>query len=163
MASECDRQSFDDSFPALYRAAHRAAYRILGDHQSAEDVAVEACYRSAVRWARVRDHAVPWTVRVASNLALDHARVTRRLLPGRRDDREPASGAERMDLVNALRSLPQRQREVVVLRYLGDLTEADTADVLGIAPGTVKAHSHRGLAALRSRLADDSLTQEELA
>ena len=50
-------------------------------------------------------------------------------------------------------SLPTRQRDVLVLRYLADLTEADTAAALGVAIGTVKQHAHRGLAALRASLA----------
>jgi RNA polymerase sigma factor (sigma-70 family) len=55
-------------------------------------------------------------------------------------------------MLAALRRLPDRQREVLVLRYFADWSEAAIADALGIAPGSVKAHAHRGLAALRARL-----------
>jgi RNA polymerase sigma factor (sigma-70 family) len=54
----------------------------------------------------------------------------------------------------ALHSLPSRQRAVVVLRYLSDLSETQVAEALSMAPGTVKSHTHRGLAALRQRLGD---------
>ena len=62
--------------------------------------------------------------------------------------------ALRMDLVELLRGLPRRQREVVVLRYLADRSEQETADALGCSTGTVKQHAHRGLASLRSSLID---------
>ncbi|MEY2569712.1 MAG: hypothetical protein QOE63_62 [Acidimicrobiaceae bacterium] len=55
-------------------------------------------------------------------------------------------------VLRALRSLPDRQRDVLALRYWGDLSEAEIADALGIAPGTVKTHAKRGLAALAQML-----------
>jgi len=58
----------------------------------------------------------------------------------------------RTDLVAALRRLPPRQRAVLVLRYYADLTEADTATILGCSVGTVKSQSSRGLATLRASL-----------
>lgn len=61
-----------------------------------------------------------------------------------------ATGAA--DLFTRLQRLPARQREVLVLRYYLDLSEAQIADALGIAPGSVKAHAHRGLAALRTQM-----------
>jgi RNA polymerase sigma factor (sigma-70 family) len=54
----------------------------------------------------------------------------------------------------ALHRLPQRQREVLVLRYYSSASEAEIADALGISTGAVKSHAHRGLAALRDALAD---------
>ena len=59
-------------------------------------------------------------------------------------------------MLAALNRLPNRQREVLVLRYFADWSEASIADALGIAPGSVKAHAHRGLAALRARLEEAS-------
>ena len=55
-------------------------------------------------------------------------------------------------LLDAVHRLPQRQREVVVLRYYSDLSEQQIADALGIAPGSVKAHAHRALTTLRTTL-----------
>ena len=63
----------------------------------------------------------------------------------------------RLALADALRRLPKRQREAIALRYLSDLSEADTAAALGIAPGSVKVHVHRGLASLRDQLGHDTL------
>lgn len=150
--------SFEEVFPVLIRDAYRVAYRLLGDRSEAEDVAQEACARAYSRWSSVRDHAEPWTVRVASNLALDTLRARTRA--ARRNARivsnettSPAPVDDRLDLYAALEALPRRQREVVVLRYLADLSEAQTADLMGCSVGSVKTHSSRGLAALRGVLA----------
>jgi RNA polymerase sigma-70 factor (sigma-E family) len=59
---------------------------------------------------------------------------------------------ETRQVLAALRGLPERQREVIALRYYLDLSEAELADTLGISPGSVKTHAHRGLAALTDRL-----------
>jgi RNA polymerase sigma-70 factor (sigma-E family) len=150
--------SFEEVFPVLIRDAYRVAYRLLGDRAEAEDIAQEACARAYSRWATVRDHAEPWCVRVASNLALDQLRSRTRAI--RRNERLKASETsvnpaidERLDLYAALHQLPRRQRETVVLRYLGDLSEAQTADLLGCSVGSVKTHASRGLAALKEVIA----------
>jgi len=146
--------TFEEVFPVLNRDAYRVAYRLLGDRSEAEDVAQEACARTYSRWASVRDHAEPWCVRVASNLALDLLRARTRAL--RRNERLRTNEVavvprvdERLDLYAALEKLPRRQRETVVLRYLGDLSEAQTADLIGCSVGSVKTHASRGLAALK--------------
>lgn len=68
----------------------------------------------------------------------------------------PEAGAVASDetrhVLAALRTLPERQREVLALRYYLDLSEAEIAATLGISPGSVKTHAHRGLAALTDRL-----------
>jgi RNA polymerase sigma-70 factor (sigma-E family) len=151
--------SFEEVFPVLIRDAYRVAYRLLGDRNEAEDVAQEACARAYSRWSTIRDHAEPWCVRVASNLALDLLRARTRAV--KRNERyaaeQSAAGSastdDRLDLYAALSKLPKRQRESVILRYLGDLSEAQTADVMGCSVGSVKTHSSRGIAALRQALA----------
>ena len=78
-------------------------------------------------------------------------------LPGRWSgdsaETEVLHTAERGAMIDALRGLPARQREVLVLRYYADLSEAQIAEALGIAPGSVKAHAHRGLSSLRQGMA----------
>jgi RNA polymerase sigma-70 factor (sigma-E family) len=150
--------TFEEVFPVLIRDAYRVAYRLLGDRGEAEDVAQEACARVYSRWTTVRDHAEPWCVRVASNLALDILRARTRAV--RRNERLKTNDVtlapaidERLDLYAALSRLPRRQRETVVLRYLGDLSEAQTADLIGCSVGSVKTHASRGLAALKEVLA----------
>jgi RNA polymerase sigma factor (sigma-70 family) len=153
--------SFEDAFPRLYADAYRVAFRLLGERSEAEDVAQEACARAYSRWSSVHDYAEPWCVRVAGNLALDVLRARTRAV--RRQERlvtaqTTGSGAlrsgevgadERLDLYAALAELPKRQREAVVLRYLGDQSEQDTAALLGLSVGSVKTHASRGLARLR--------------
>lgn len=150
MGASGDRGDFESACPALHLAAYQAAYRLLGDRAAAEDAAQEALARAFVRWSRVADHALPWVVRVATNLGIDEARrrVPRR---GVLVDDVPVDGDvdRRLDLVRALARLPKRQREVVALRYLADLDDAAVARTLGISTGAVKQHAARGLAALR--------------
>jgi RNA polymerase sigma factor (sigma-70 family) len=140
---------FEDRCADLHRAAYQAGFRLLGDRAAAEDIAQEAVARCLVRWTRVADHAVPWVVRVATNLGIDEARRRQR-------HRQPVEQTaplidldRRQDLVRVLARLPRRQREVVALRYLADLDDSSVARALGLSLGSVKQHAARGLAALR--------------
>ncbi len=145
---------FDLAFDGLYRLAYRVAFRILGDRGDAEDVAQEALARASTRWPRLADRPEGWVSRVASNLAIDRYRRRRRRPPpmtGPLGLVDPLLG-ERADLVAALRRLPRRQREAVVLRYLADLSEAQVALEMGCSVGAVKSHGSRGLASLRRQL-----------
>jgi RNA polymerase sigma-70 factor (sigma-E family) len=154
-------RSFELAFDGLYRLAYRVAYRILGDRSDAEDVAQEALARAALRWSKLHERPEGWVSRVAANQAIDRYRRRRRQPPmlagplGIVDERL----GERGDLVAALRRLPRRQREVVVLRYLADFSEADVALALGCSVGAVKSHAARGLAALRRHLSDPRGTE----
>jgi RNA polymerase sigma-70 factor (ECF subfamily) len=148
---------YDDALEELYQTAYKVAYRMLGSHHDAEEIAQEVSARALVRWAQVASYAQAWGARTATNLVLDRLRRSSRRLPLVERVQSPA-GAERVELVRMLRSLPKRQREVVVLRYLVDLSEEDVATKLGCAPGTVRQHAHRGLAALR---ADETLADQE--
>ena len=149
-------EDFDEFFDELFPRAQALALRILGNRGAAEDVAAEALTRAYSRWGRLRSqpYRAGWVLKVASNLAID---VIRRR-PVAAIATEPLTpedlGALRVTLGVALHSLPSRQRAVIVLRYLSDLSEAEVAEVLAMAPGTVKSHAHRGLAALRGRLGD---------
>jgi RNA polymerase sigma-70 factor (sigma-E family) len=150
-------EEFENTFDRLFPRAERLARRILGDSAKAEDVAAEALARLCLNWDRLR--AVPyvdgWVLRVAANLAIDHTR-RRPLQPGPRAlPPEDDAVALRLALVAALRHLSRRQREVIALHYLSDLSEADVAVALGISQGSVKTHTSRGLAALRARLGDN--------
>jgi RNA polymerase sigma factor (sigma-70 family) len=147
-------EDFDPVFRRLYPLAGRLAYRIVGDRGLAEDLAAEACARALARWGHLGRlaHREAWIMRVTSNLALD---TVKRKPPTSRPTL-PASDvgdtvALRLALAVALRALPRRQREVIVLRYLLDFPDHDIADTLGIKEGTVRTHARRGLGALRSR------------
>lgn len=156
MAQSTGHEEFDRAFEDLFPRAWRLAYRIVGDAQVAEELAAEALTRAYVRWGRLRDATWRdgWVLRVTTNLALDAAR--RRTPVPRTPPPEDLQeiGTLRVALVAALRALPRRQREVVALRYLTGMSEADVARALGVTPGTVKSHLHRGIAALRAHLGD---------
>jgi RNA polymerase sigma factor (sigma-70 family) len=147
--------AFEDAFQRLYGDAYRVAYRLLGDRSEAEDVAQESCARAYSRWSSISEYAEPWCVRVAGNLALDVLRARTRALrrterlAAQDDQPAPVGLDERLDLYAALAKLPRRQRETVLLRYLGDQSEQQTAAALGVSVGSVKTHASRGLAALR--------------
>jgi RNA polymerase sigma-70 factor (sigma-E family) len=149
--------NFDAAFPELFRAAYRVAYRLTRSREDADDCAQEACARAYTDWKKLnrRGDVTPWVVRVSGNLAIDRWRKTtrNRALPASAE--ATSAPADRVDLAHALDGLPRRQREVVVLRYIADLSEATVASALGCSVGTVKTHASRGLAALRRVLADD--------
>lgn len=147
-------EGFEAVFDELASIAYRVGYRLLGDRAAAEDIAQEALARALVRWRRVEGHAVPWVIRVSTNLALDRLRGSSRAVvrqpPEQVADDDPERSALRLTLARQLAALPRRQREVVALRYLADLTEVQVAAALGLSQGSVKRHTGRGLAALRS-------------
>jgi RNA polymerase sigma-70 factor (sigma-E family) len=155
---------FDEFVAANLEQLLKTAYLVTWDAGEAEDVAQECLFKIARRWPRVRGMTQPgaYARRVLVNLALDGARGRARW----RGELETAASVEdrpardllagletRAELLDALARLTARQRAVLVLRYFNDLTEAQTADVLGCSPGTVKSNASRGLARLREVLA----------
>lgn len=138
--------SFEEAVPALRVIARQRASRILGEAE-ADDIAQEALMRASQHWDRISSYAEPWVSRVATNAAIG---VLRRRRPDHelRFEVRDSSADLRLDMARALAELPERQREVVVLRHVVDLSERETAAALGISPGSVKRHLHRALARL---------------
>jgi RNA polymerase sigma factor (sigma-70 family) len=160
-----DRPHFDDRFEVLGGLAYRVAYRLLGDREEAREVAQETLARAFARWRKVSRYDEPWVVRVATNQALDRHRRWRPTVPiddrHRAPEPDPAHVAlQRHGLVESLRRLPRRQREVVMLRYFADLPEREVADLLQTTVGSVKQHAHRALARLRADLGPATLVPE---
>jgi RNA polymerase sigma-70 factor (sigma-E family) len=150
-------------FTSFYSAAKDDCLRIVlvtvADRQLAEDLVAEAFTRAWGSWRTVRRHPAPraWVVRTALHLHVSWWRRRRRetALDGR-DPAAPERGDSGPDaeLLAALRQLPARQQQVIILRVFFDLDAQATARELGIAPGTVGVHLHRALAALRARRGD---------
>ncbi len=167
------RNEGDDAFREYYERMQPRAIgvgrRLLGDQAVAEDLAAEAFARAYSRWSSVRSHPNPeaWLLRVVGNLAVDHVRREGRRpeqrADGERADPSADDAALRVDLAKALHRLSSRQQEVVVMRYLIDLTEDDVAVSLGMTTGSVKTHLHRATTKLRAELAPGELSPEMAA
>lgn len=148
-------------FAEFYRV-HRAAclkavVAATGDRQGAEDLVAESFTRAWMSWRKVSRHPAPqaWVMRTALNLRVSMWRRRRRevaLADGHDVPVAADVGGVDATLMAALRSLPARQREVIALRAFLDLDTRTTAQVLGIAPGTVTAHLSRAVATLRGQL-----------
>lgn len=136
----------------------RAAWLLVGDAHRAEELAQHALERTYVAWPRARDgNPLAYARRTLVNLRTDSWRRRRREVlvepteladnAPRHDDPERLGDRDR--LTRALQSLSERQRRIVVLRYLMDLPEAEVAADLGVSVGTVKSTASRALAELR--------------
>lgn len=145
----------------------RSAYLLCGDRQIAEDLLQVTIMRTARRWGAAQAAPEAYARAVLVNLARDRARRSKRRLdevlgdsqdvaPGRHgqvaDHAELV--ADREALLAALSALPQRQREVIVLRFYADLSVSDTAAAIGASEGTVMSYTSRALARLRELLGD---------
>ncbi len=154
---------------ALYQAHAlgliRLAHVMLGDRAAAEDVVQEAFCGLYRRWSRLTDsgRALPYL----RSSVLNGCRSQLRRRPGPRV--QPAgqeleisaesaviTGEERRAVLRALRRLPARQREAVVLRYYLDLSAEEAAATMGIGPSSVRSATHRALAALSRLLGESS-------
>jgi RNA polymerase sigma-70 factor (sigma-E family) len=148
------RQVDEDRFAEFVRvqsaSLFRAAYLMTGDYQRAEDLLQSTLVRVYQRWPRVveMEHPGGYAHKVLVSQAGSwwRKRSSRERVLVLRD--QPAPGdrmddlAEHQRVWQAVLSLPPRQRAVTVLRYYEDLSEAEIAATLGMAPGTVKSHAH---------------------
>ncbi len=148
-------------YAAHWRQLVRLSVLLVHDQAAAEDVVQDAFVAMHGHWSRVRDpdKALAYLRQAVVNRsrsALRHTAVVERHARSRSGEgvvAGPSEGGARRDAVRAaLLQLSERQREVLVLRHYLDWSEAQIADVLGISPGSVKAHAHRGSAALRELL-----------
>jgi RNA polymerase sigma-70 factor (sigma-E family) len=149
-------------YNAHYRSLVRLGVLLVGDLATAEEVVQDAFVAMNAAWRRLRDYdkALPYlrqSVVNRSRSVLRHRLVADRNAPRPAPDMPSAehsaiAALERTAVVAALRTLPARQREALVLRYYGDLSEAQIATAMGISRGAVKSHTSRGMIALREVL-----------
>ena len=145
-----------------YRALVRLAALLVRDMQTAEEVVQDSFVAMHGGWQRLRDaeKALAYLRQAVVNRSrsvLRHRSVVDRNMQKAPPDMPSAEhGAlvllERHAVVAALRGLPGRQREAIVLRYYADLSEAEIATAMGISRGAVKSHTARGMSALRAAL-----------
>jgi RNA polymerase sigma-70 factor (sigma-E family) len=159
-------QAADDALTAAYQTHYAALVRtatmLVGDVATAEDVVQESFIAMHRSWWRLRDtsRVLPYLRRSVINKSrsvLRRRAVAARHLRERTPDLPSAeesalAGAQRSSVLGALSALPSRQREVVILRYYADLSEAEIAETLGISRGAVKSHTARAKGSLRTVL-----------
>ncbi|MEV6053917.1 SigE family RNA polymerase sigma factor [Streptomyces sp. NPDC052107] len=148
-----------ETYRAHYRSLLGLAALLLDDTASCEDVVQEAFIRVHSARKRVRDPEKTLAYLRQTVVNLSRSTLRRRILglkllskpmPDMASAEEGAyDQLERRDLIKAMKGLQRRQREVLVLRYFADMTEAQVAETLGISLGSVKAYGSRGIAALR--------------
>ncbi|MCC5476943.1 SigE family RNA polymerase sigma factor [Streptomyces sp. NPDC059680] len=148
-----------ETYRAHYRSLLGLAALLLDDTASCEDVVQEAFIRVHSARKRVRDPEKTLAYLRQTVVNLSRSTLRRRILglkllskpmPDMASAEEGAyDQLERRDLIKAMKGLQRRQREVLVLRYFADMTEAQVAESLGISLGSVKAYGSRGIAALR--------------
>ncbi|MET9887904.1 SigE family RNA polymerase sigma factor [Streptomyces sp. NPDC006430] len=148
-----------ETYQAHYRSLLGLAALLLDDTASCEDVVQEAFIRVHSARSRVRDRDKTLAYLRQTVVNLSRSALRRRILglkllskpmPDMASAEEGAyDQLERDDLIKAMRGLQRRQREVLVLRYFADMTEAQVAETLGVSLGSVKAYGSRGIAALR--------------
>jgi RNA polymerase sigma-70 factor (sigma-E family) len=161
-------QRLADYISARWPALVRYATVVAGNASDGEELAQAALVRVAARWWLIRDRDNLDSY-VHTAIVRDHINQRQRLR--RREQRvadppvvvehDPTEAAGRgVDVRRALAALPPRQRAVLALRYLDDLSEVQTAAVLGCSVGTVKSQASKALAALRARFPE--LTDQEV-
>ncbi|GAB2866445.1 SigE family RNA polymerase sigma factor [Myroides odoratimimus subsp. xuanwuensis] len=166
--------AFDDFVAARSASLLRTAYLLTRDHALAEDLLQTALTKAWFAWSRIEGHPEPYVRRVLVNTYAswwrrkwngEHAtdELPEPSYDGARDATDRAG--ESHDLWTAMGNLPRRQRAVVVLRYFEDLTEAETARILGCSVGTVKSQTSKAFAKLRidPALSDPDPTDPGLA
>ncbi len=158
-----DVKAFTEFVTARSASLFRTAYLVVGDHQLAQDLLQESLVKTYVAWPRILDvaKAEAYARRTVVTTAISWRR--RRSFHERPVDVVPE--VEAPDKVEALaihavlmaqlQCLPARQRAAIVLRFYEDLSEQDTADLLGCSVGTVKSQVSTGLRRLRERLGPD--------
>jgi RNA polymerase sigma-70 factor (sigma-E family) len=149
-------------FEAHYVSLVRMARLLVDDRETAEDVVMDAFTSLYRRWTAVRDPDEAHRYVRSSVLNGARSQLRRRRRRRHHETESPdheatrdgfeTNEADRSTVTQLLRTLPYRQRQVLVLRYFVDLTEAQIAYELGVSPGSVKTHASRGLAALARAL-----------
>ncbi|GAA0390401.1 SigE family RNA polymerase sigma factor [Microbispora corallina] len=157
--TEEDEAAFDEFLAARSTALLRTAILVCGaSTPDAEDMVQSALEKVYRHWPRIRhDNPEAYARRVVVNGAISRAR-RRKVLQEITFAHPPDTPVESPDvglrqaLLDELRRLPARMRAVLVLRYWEDMSEAETAAMLGCSVGTVKSQAARGLARVRARM-----------
>ncbi|MEP9365283.1 SigE family RNA polymerase sigma factor [Nocardioides sp. CN2-186] len=153
--------TFAEFMAARWAALYRTAYLLTGEHHQAEDLLQDVLARTCVRWRSIRAKgAAEAYVRKAMlhQASRQWRRRGRETVSDQLPDRGHGGGidvrAEHLALWEEIRRLPPRMRATLVLRYIEDLSEQETADALGVSLGSVKSQTHHALKRLRAAIPD---------
>jgi RNA polymerase sigma-70 factor (sigma-E family) len=154
-----DAEAFDAFVRARMPALLRFAHAVTGDPHTAADLVQDALVRTGMRWSRLDKTGDPeaYVRRAILNGRTSRWRkLHRETLVHEMPERMPANEPARHDeqLWDLLKTLPHKQRAVIVLRYYEDMSEEQIAATLGCAPGTVKSQASKALAKLRAAMPD---------
>jgi RNA polymerase sigma-70 factor (sigma-E family) len=169
MTSGACAPTFEEYAGTAWPSLYRYAYLLAGNHADAEDLAQQTLLKAYRSWSRVTDADSPkaYLRRMLTNTYLSQRRPQGRRLELLTDvPPEPGHATvggpeERMALWPHVKSLPPRQRAVIVLRYYEDLSEQEIAAALGCSTGNVKSTAHHALKALRAALGSDGTDGRE--
>jgi RNA polymerase sigma-70 factor (sigma-E family) len=159
------KSEYADFFAARAVCLRRLGYALSGDWHLAEDLVQQTFLQLYRHWRRLDQPTLDaYARRTLVNAYLSHRRNRRReTVLADVPDRSAAGDPDvltQVDIRRALDMLPPRQRALVVLRHLEDVSTAEAAEILGIAEGTVKSQTAHGLAKLRSALGRPALSGE---
>jgi RNA polymerase sigma-70 factor (ECF subfamily) len=166
-ARQGDQTAYEMLVRAHQEAVFRLAYLLLGDRGEADDVAQDTfirAFKSLQRFDSTRPLR-PWLMRITTNLAYNRRRAIKRYFsaltrmvkidPDLVAAKEDHHDFEAQALWQAVRQLDRTDQEVIYLRYFMEQSEAETAETLGVAQGTVKSRLHRALGRLRAVMGKD--------
>jgi RNA polymerase sigma-70 factor (ECF subfamily) len=154
-------ESFDAFFRREYRPVLGLAISLTKDRWAAEDVAQEAFTEAQRRWEQIGMLDLPgaWVRRVVANKSVSRwrrlgaeAKAMRRMPGPMNPSPDPELAAETTEVLDALRSLPKRQAQVLALTYIEGLTAPEVGKILGLSTSTAKTHLQRGRTAVARRL-----------
>ncbi len=159
------RADFTAYVEARQQALARLAYLLSGDRDAAEDLLQNALAKVYRHWDRIQTVELPDAyvrrIMVNENNSRWRRMTRRRESPASHviEVLDPPNAAHldptvSLDLWRHVQTLPTQQRAAIVLRYYEDLTEAQTAEILGCSVGTVKSHTSRAISALRTRMSE---------
>lgn len=148
MGDSLTEDDFDNAFAPLFHDAFDVAYRLLDDVDAAEDAALDAMTEAGLQWEKVGQLAYreAWVMRAAANAAIAKARTS--AAPATSDE----NAALRSAVLDAVLRLPQRERDVLALRYVGGLDDETVAACLDMSVDSVKRHMLHASARLGDRV-----------
>ena len=152
-----DQKTFAVRLEPLRMRLYKTALLYLDNESQAVDAVDEAVYKGlrSCRSLRQPEYFETWLTRILINVCYDQLRRQKRFVPLEELSETAVEDFDALPLKEALRRLPKELRDVVILRFFADCTLAETADILGIPPGTAATRQRKALQLLRLELREE--------